>query len=362
MPIFTRASDLSEVDPAKILEDSYRNESPFGVPTIVLKPEEFEEFSEKAGRFRKFSRTDMQDHIKARLAELFNRQSDMSQEQKDYITERYVEEAFEVVMMQIVSNLVIPQYVQSGCVTYPFRGIKGPFAHQSSQNDFENPVSGMVFTFTESIDGRTYGESAMSLAENELPEMPGSSEEWHFLLLWHEFAHTTGAAEPQADKMAAIVTRQAFARSDVIQAFADQRMVTAILNHHRDTSVSYYGLPLVENLDEVAAMPQEQIDAMDEEDIKDIRFNKHDYKADKVRAVGGRLKCAFPDIFETIRKKTQPIAMKDLIDLKQETERLVAEGTFQDDPDTCSIARRFVLAVTRLSEGKGAYTAPALKL
>ncbi len=360
MSIFSTVLDTSKlINPAAILEDSYQNQNPFGVPTIVFRSEEFLGFSKKQGRLHRFSRADMVDHIRERLNEFFNHQSGISSPQKDNIVEQYVAEASEQVLVQIVSNLVVPQHIQSGCIPFPFKSINGPFAHQCPENDFEEAMSGLVFTFPEFVNGKAYGESMMSLSEGELPDMPGSVEEWQFLLLWHEFAHTTGAGEPQADKMAAIVTRKAFARSDVIRALADQRMVTSVLNHHQDINVRYYGLPLVENLDEVAAMSQEQVRAFNEGDVKDIRFEKHDYREHKVKGFGQKLARVFPSVFEDIRTKKRPTSMDCLVDFKQEAERLIGDGELQNDSDATLIANRFVCAIDRLSVGKSAYAEPS---
>ncbi len=355
MSLITTTSNLSaEVDPVKTLHDSLRKERPFDVPTIVLSPEEFSEFSTQSGKLHRFSRVDMVAHMQHRLSEFFNRQHDIPSEIANSITEQYINQASEQVLVTVANNLIVPQYVQSGCILLPFKGIEGPFAHQLDDR-YQEASSGLVFTFSRSVSGRAYGESVMSLAEGELPEMPASDEEWQYLLLWHEFAHTTGAAEPQADKMAAIVTRKAFDRTDIIQAFADQRMVTAVLNHHADIHVSYYGLPLVMGLDEVASMPKRQIDSIDNIDLINIRFEQHDYKAEQVKSFGQNLASEFPEKFDDIRKKRKPITMSVLSAFRDKSEWLMDNTELQDDPDTSYIAGRFMTAIDRLSVGVRAY-------
>lgn len=348
------SSSLSIVDPVKILHDSLSNERPFNVPTVILRPEEFSEFSKQTGRLHRFSRVDMVAHMQRRISEFFNRQKDIAPETANNITQQYVEVASEDILVQVVSNLIVPQYVQSGCVLLPFKGIEGPFAHQLHA-EYQDASSGLVFTFSQSVSGRTYGESMISLAEGELPEMPGSDAEWQHLLLWHEFAHTSGAAEPQADKMAAIVSRKAFDRADMIRAFADQRMVKTVLNHHSDVDISYYGLPLVEGLDEVADMPKEQIDGVSDIELRDIRFETHDYKSAKVRAFGAALTDEFPNEFDLIREKRKPITMGVLSAFRDKSEWLVEHTDLSDDLDCHVIAERFVVAIDRLSVGVRAY-------
>ena len=350
--IHTALGDISNSSPSEILERSLGNEAPFDVPTIVLSSEEFANCSEKQGRIYRFFRDDMVAHMQSRLQDFFGRQDKISQERAEEITREYIEAAPEHILPKIVSNLIIPQYVQSGCVLFPFKGITGPFAHQATE-DFKDADSGMVFTFNKSVDGRAYGESMLQLGENELPEMPGTAEEWQFLLLWHEFSHTTGAAEPHADKIAAIASRQAFAKSDIISALADQRMATAILKHHDDIQISYYGLPLVENLDAVVTMPEDDVQTLDANAVKNIRFETHDYRPHKVRQVGQSLANAFPEEFKNIREHRHPVTMSNLAAFAEK-----ASGIAKDtpDPDIAFIATRFVTAIERLSTGKTAYT------
>ena len=352
--ITTSSSSLSVVDPIKVLHDSLNNERPFDVPTVVLKPEEFSEFSTQTGKLHKFSRADMTAHMQSRIQSFFERQQDIAPEQVSQITTQYVEVAAEDILFQVVSNLIVPQYIQSGCVLLPFKGREGPFAHQLNDK-YQEASSGLVFTFSQSVSGKDYGESMLSLVEGELPEMPGSDEEWQHLLLWHEFAHTSGAAEPQADKIAAIVSRKAFDNSDLVRALADQRMVKAVLNHHSDIDISYYGLPLVEGLDEVADMPKEQIDGVGDIELKDIRFEVHDYKSTKMRAFGESLANEFPAEFDTIRQKKKPITMGVLSAFGEKAEWLAGNSELENDPDCHDIAGRFVTAIDRLSVGVRAY-------
>lgn len=355
MILVKRPEDINKINAGKLLKMSLKNSAPLDVPTVILTPEQFKGLSNKDGKILRFSRTDMLDVLESRLKNVFNNSSYFSENQSKEIITKYLTEASEELMTQIVSNIVIPQHIQSGCVPFPFMGIKGPFAHDFNEKDYTDPKAAIVFTFCDNVDGKAYGESMMSLAPGELPEMPGTKEEWQFMLLWHEFAHTAGACEPQADKIAAIVTKQAFGKNDVIDALADQRMVTSILNYNKQINTEYYGLPLVESVDLISQTKQSEIDNVSRDTLKRIRFEKPNYQADKLRAVGNVLNQSLSDIFETVKDNKKPIRLKDLKLIRDETTNALNNNAFKGDQDSIKIAKRLILAVDRLTEGKNAY-------
>ena len=130
--LITTSNTSETINPKRILEDSCHNDRLFGIPTIVFRPEEFEVFSEKRGKVYHFSRADMTEYMRQKLTDFFNRQSGISDEQKEHIIGQYMAEASEELLVQTVNNLIVPQNFQSGCVAFPFRGIEGPFAHEST--------------------------------------------------------------------------------------------------------------------------------------------------------------------------------------------------------------------------------------
>jgi hypothetical protein len=355
MTIFYRPNDGSENNASTILEQSLNNKAPFGIPTVTLRPEQFKDLSKNKGKVLRFSRADMLALIDNQLKDTFNNHSDLSHTQSKTIINKYLSDASEELMTQIVSNIVIPQHIQSGCIPFPFMGINGPFAHEFNKSNYSEPNAALVFTFCNDVDGKSYGESMMSLEEGSLPEMPGSKEEWQFMLLWHEYAHTTGACEPHADKIAAVITKQAFGNNNVINALADQRLVTSILNYTQHINTEYYGLPLVNNLDDVAQTQQTEIDKLTIEQLKNYRFEKYDYQADIIRKIGDILNQSLHDIFETVSSKKRPITLDNLKQIKEETQNAIDNNLFKDDLDAIRIAKRAVLALDRLTQGKKAY-------
>lgn len=354
MPIFTRPDDLSEIDVQKILDETFNMSAPFDVPIVVIASEEFDHCADRSTRLVRFSRDEMNKVIETRLQDFVAANSDVfAPDVANEIVSEYMENT-KYLLEVVAKNLILPDEYASGCVAYPFKGLQGPFAHQKGE-EYKDSLSSIILTLPENVTGASYAASNIGVAQGELPELPGSSEEWRLLIAWHEISHTSGAAEMQADKMASIVTRQALGRNGIIQAHADQRIVTAVMNHFEDVQTSYYGWPLTEAIDEVAAMGQAEIDAFSAAEIKDVRFEQPDFKSDKVISLGQRLRDVFPQVFENMEKKIEPMKLRDLMNLKAQTDSFIAEGTFDDDPEEGQIAARFSLALSRLTVGKSAY-------
>lgn len=354
MPIFTRPDDLSEIDAGKILDETYNMSAPFDVPVVVITSEEFDHCADRSTRLVRFSREEMNKVVETRLQAFVAANSNVfAPDVANEVMSEYMENT--APLLEIVArNLIIPDEYASGCIAYPFKGLQGPFAYQQGE-DYQDSLSCIILTLPEHVTGESYVASNIGIAQDELPDLPGSSEEWRLLMAWHEISHSSGAAEMQADKMAAIVTRQALGHSDIIQAHADQRIVTAVINHFDTVQTSYYGLPLVEALDEVVAMDQTDIDELSVAEIKDIRFEQPDFKADKVVSLGQRLRDVFPQVFENLEQKKAPMKLSDLMNLKAQTDSFIAGGAFNEDPEEGQIAARFSLALSRLTAGKPAY-------
>lgn len=354
MAIFTRPDDVSDIDPKAILAETYAMVAPFDVPVVVIRPEEFKHCIGE-GRIPRISRDKIIHHFVLRLNELFDAHASgpIKHNEQD-IMNVIVGKNSEHLVMEVARSMRVPGYVYAENLQYP-DGYE--YAHNLGENDLDELVCDMVMALNESVTGKQIVAEWITTTEDEIMDVPGADAEWQSFAAWHEYAHTTRAAEPQADKMAAVVTKQAFASNEVLQAIADSRMVRAVLRYDlKNQIVNGYGYGQVRALDEVTTMDMATIDNLSKEDIKQMRFEDIDGKLEAVQRVGRILEAAYPQAYENVRKAKAPLRMQDYINFKSEIETLSLSGTFNDDPDTQEVADRLVLAIDRISQGKIAYS------
>ncbi len=201
---------------------------------------------------------------------------------------------------------------------------------------------------------------------SDISTRPGPDSAYRFFTIWHEVGHGTGATEPQTETIAAIATRKAFADTAVLKAQADVRAVRAILRgknvEDRDADsnrfgfeadeedkrpeVLQYGWPMVEANDYVAGLREETIDALDEQQIKQIRHQLFDHLGELVSHLS------------TLLEKQDPEAFRDAdfaaLDYTAAKYRKEAEQGGAGK-DFMQILTRFQLAARRLHVGAPAY-------
>lgn len=187
---------------------------------------------------------------------------------------------------------------------------------------------------------------------------------WRFYTLCHELAHVAGAGEPQADKIANLFCRQAFAGSAAPEIQADLRAIEAVnlatelaAGKAADPetsleSLALYGWAMVTSNDAASAIPQQSVATMSGEDILAFRYEHHDDAPDKILALGAMLCQAGLDGL-VLSEKIENVAEG----ARAFVENLPAQAK---DPEIHDMARRFALAARRLSEGAPAYDQSAV--
>lgn len=177
--------------------------------------------------------------------------------------------------------------------------------------------------------------------------LPGYRSQWQTFVMWHEYAHGCGAGEVQADHMATIMCRKAFADQRFLRVWSDIRAIHAVrqATNTMDAVGNHYPWPIVGVTDQVLAMDQIDIDVMQEDDIKALRFRTHKLKLDAITSVGSAV-------------DSELRSMSDWTDgYFKATLRLLNRGVFTK-PQEHQIAKRFLLAAARLSRGGDIYNQP----
>lgn len=185
----------------------------------------------------------------------------------------------------------------------------------------------------------------------ELPDLPASGLQQQFQLLWHEIGHGTGAEEPQAEAMSAVMCKRAFADNTCLRVQADLRAIDAMLEYKNRTSdaveikdnVDTYGWPMVEVNDYIHALPAYTLDQMSEDDIKAIRLQEFDFFGDELYTLGHMIEEHMGGAFED----------QDLGALDQAVSELQEQKMFS--PQASQIISRFQLACQRVQRGAPAY-------
>ncbi len=190
--------------------------------------------------------------------------------------------------------------------------------------------------------------------------MPGFGAQYQFNAVWHEIGHGTGAAEPQTEMMAALVTKQAFEDTRILSVQADLRAIRSVFRHSilRDDANSIsasgqiegqvrerekYGWPMVEVNDYVQGLPVSTVDALSEDDIKSIRFRRFDHIGNTLKTAADILKYEDPEGYEA----------KDLQSLREAALYLADKRSTPEEH--AQIYERLALACERVLIGEEAY-------
>ncbi len=316
---------VTREDARRLLDESCVLHDPFGVPTVVYRSEDFS------------------------LAEI-----------DQHRTERQIEERFGAlskadpslgIYRMVIGERVLGflrEFVQARGI---FNAVSVPCkTHHSDERDahyydpekYRPPAANAVVL--PSI------KATMSLPMTEMDyrinhhDLSGFVEQWQLRTLWHEFAHGTGAGEPQADAMAAVVLRKACPDQRVLSAIADHRAFRSIFHYFSFEEREDYGWGVVEANDYIASLPDETISGMTEEDIVDMRFQRFVAHAETVVRLGERLSAMDGYRFRI----EDPVFFSNAA-----AELLAGDNTLRDEAR--HILARFRLACERIPRGSAAY-------
>lgn len=224
------------------------------------------------------------------------------------------------------------------------------------QDDNTPALAGIIVMPRAAQPFEANAQNATGLKKEQFAPAAAPAEQLTFMTVWHEFAHTTGADEAQADKMSAIMTRKAFPGSNALQVYADLRAIDSLLdydskgNGSRPARHEIYGWRLVDAIDGVAKMPEQQIQAMDEKAIRKLTETPIPHtRYDALRRVGEALREENPDL---VNYKTANI-----LDTGAALKKMLEDGKFDNDPEAQTIAKRSLLAISRVALN-GAYLSP----
>lgn len=172
---------------------------------------------------------------------------------------------------------------------------------------------------------------------------------FHFTALWHELSHAVYAGEPQADAMAAIITRQSIAGGATVRFFADYRAYTSFAYYDNNAVRPHTNWHIVDASDYIGSLPQATIDALDEDQIKAIRSLKF-----------GESHKASMRTFSALHKKFtaatgHPIREASFEALAAVSEDLLHSWRGRKGRADYAVLQRFHLAVARLGDMHQAY-------
>lgn len=176
-------------------------------------------------------------------------------------------------------------------------------------------------------------------------DYPGFDAQYNFISLWHEHAHSVaGTNEAGAEKIAGLMSRYAFEDCTFLAVQADMRAVHSILHYNNEEILNNYGWPCVEVLDDAFALETpptwDEIKALGETSYD----TPHRARIDAIQNVGA--------VFN--KKSALPFLFKDLKEMANTAEECLQQNALTT-PEEIMIAERFALAARRLSIGRPAY-------
>jgi hypothetical protein len=307
-------------DADRLLHETMEIKDPFGVKTLVIHPEDFEGDSPDTVREKLRVLTDK---FFAEIAP------------GDAKSQKEFSKIFASYQFNYVRGMTAKS---AGDRTYSD-------AHNASLDDSAGHHCSIIVAPRLNIPFAKAAHDLTGVSEQALTSLPVSSNQDRLLTYWHEFAHGTGAGEPQADKMSAIVYRQSFSDTRQLKIRADMRALDAVFTHDRfmDPNKKWarceiYGWAPVEAIDSVIDMPDSEIKNMDENAIRSFSDEAFDKKVAALHSVGNML---YEKIPEAMNQRNLP-------EIAREVRTLMAKGEFgSHGSDTYHIASRFLLALDR---------------
>lgn len=340
--------DIKGADPAAILTHCSKLAKPFGIPSVVIRPVDVP-FPEGFLKMKKAEQEKELQHILLpALQKYFGAKYDNPADATHTVLQYMAEAQIKDYLRQAMTSTTFGNALSVRLHTH-----KGKFAHEVGEEKHVDASWNLVVGAAPYLDAKTRLCYSTGIDASTVKDLPGTKEQWQLAVLWHELAHGTGAGEPHADKMSAIVYRQLQADPSLLHVKADIRAVTAILGYKDEDNIKKYGWPMVEVNDEVARMTPAKIASMSEDDIKAIRFDEFDWKLEAVEIVGEVLAAICPKQMKKQKGKKRTI--EDLKMLGDKVQTCINLGCFDEVPEAKAIARRFFVAATRLSAGMKHY-------
>lgn len=314
-----------EADAEAILNASYRLDAPLGVPTLIIDPADFS----REQSFWSLMRDG--DTIEKRVMSQLGRMLNM------FYRRPAVKEFMKnpgIVRTKIINAL---DKAQSG--------------NQLTARSFTHNLFNVVICPRTRDTASLLMKHGLHIPEEKIPDMPGYNAQWNFIKLWHEFAHgVVGESESHADKVCAMIHQHVFADATPLMAFADFRATQALIQHEDVSSLTKYGWPLVDTIDQVLEA-KETPGTWDDTVYQALKPPLHAPQIDDVQFIGRSLK----------RISRIAFAEPDLMMLGMMTDTMVSRGHVENE-NQLRIARRFSIAAQRLSIGEPAYAVFAPKL
>lgn len=344
---------VTDVDGLVLFQHSLALQEPLGTPTIFMNDVDIPDDASTV--FGLFKRRALQKRSERFL--------------EDAVRLRYGRE-YSSEMLPLIKRAVVTSgnsflginISKPGACAYPVTHVAESAFHASDTDPdhYKPPLFNLVYMPT------TEGKAGAAVFENSYMEkqgnFPGSFGQWQMFLLWHEIGHGTGAGEPQSDAMSAIVCRQAFEDTNFLRAMADHRMAKVFncllrydgLYSEGMPAEDDYGVPTAEALDHINNLSERSINALDEDTIRRISFQKFDHNNTVPMRVARIL---YQQQMEAGRRR--PIREEGqatdraLLDYAQSAKEVLSEGDLKDAEE--KILRRAGLAFTRIAHGAKAY-------
>ncbi|HTK84833.1 MAG TPA: hypothetical protein VL625_07070 [Patescibacteria group bacterium] len=307
-------------DADQLLQETMEIKDPFGVKTLVIHPEDFEGDSPEAVR----------EKLRAITNKFFADVTSGDAKGQEELSKIFDSKRFDYVRDMTVKSARDKNYSD---------------AHNASLDDSAGHHCSIIVAPRLNIPFAKAAHDLTGVSEQALASLPVSSNEDRLLTYWHEFAHGTGAGEPQADKMSAIIYRQSFSDTQQLKIRADMRALDAVFTHDRFMDpdrkwarCEIYGWAPVEAIDSVIDMPESEIKNMDENAIRSFSSEKFDKKVTALHSVGNIL---YQKIPEAMKQRNLP-------DIAREVRTLMVKGEFgSQGSDTYHVASRFLVALDR---------------
>lgn len=319
--VHRKAAD--ETDARKLVKATYRLTDPFGVPTLFLRPEEFGGLN-KLFVFNKVRRALKSFEKNKGLRNLSN-------------------DIGLIINTSITLSKSLTPEKDGGAHCFWIWGNCPHHAHHYEPGDYDNPYAAIICSPLETQNIEKLSRLATkSFSAFVASNLPCTDSEEQFYTLWHELGHAAGGFEPQAETTAAVMSRKSFTNTSFLTVQSDFRAFHAVNTHSDNKRVKTYGWPMVDALDYIRSIPEEAIDAITSEQVKQLRHLRFEYHATALQQAGRLVKeeglrlnrVDYPEIVRNILSNNDNASL---------------------DPVVTSILMRFSLAANRLTAGAKAY-------
>lgn len=185
---------------------------------------------------------------------------------------------------------------------------------------------------------KSYG---LNYVEDE-DDTPLNSKKIQFFAIWHEYAHLTGCKEPQADMIAALMCRQNFEDTAILELIADSRIIKTLCGH--EDVLNKYGWQTTQALDYVIGLDQDTIDSLNEFNMWEVA--EMDFDNQKT-ASATALYHLINKYEETYDETATTVSVSKMIPV---CEALIDETNFEENSANEAFLRRLLLAMKRVKK------------